>query len=77
MLMFHKNIGLVFLTLFINLKLLSQNNSFNFIAFGDMPYNLPKDYKNFENVIKTINDQNSVFTINVGDIKASVTPCSE
>jgi hypothetical protein len=75
--MLYKNISLVFLTLFISLKLLSQNNSFNFIAFGDMPYNLPKDYKNFENVIKTINDQNSVFTINVGDIKPSVTPCSE
>ena len=51
--------------------------NFSFVAFGDMPYSLPKDYSRFENVIKTINEQKSVFTINVGDIKASATPCSE
>ena len=57
-----------------------ENNkpqSFNFIAFGDMPYTLPQDYARFENVIKTINDQNPVFTLDVGDIKSSSTPCSD
>jgi hypothetical protein len=55
----------------------SKNEAFSFIAFGDMPYNLPQDYVRFENVIKTINDQKSAFTVNVGDIKASESPCSE
>jgi hypothetical protein len=50
---------------------------FSFIAFGDMPYILPQDYPRFENVIKKINEQNSAFTVNVGDIKSSSTPCSE
>ena len=42
-----------------------------------MPYTLPKDYERFENVIKTINEQNQAFTINVGDIKSSSTLCTE
>lgn len=54
-----------------------KTGTFSFIAFGDMPYTLPQDYPRFENVIKTINAQNSVFTVDVGDIKSSSTPCSE
>lgn len=42
-----------------------------------MPYTLPADYERFERVIKTINEQNQAFTINVGDIKSSSTLCSE
>jgi hypothetical protein len=54
-----------------------NNNGFYFIAFGDMPYFLPKDYSKFENVIKEINKENPVFTVNVGDFKSSSTPCSD
>lgn len=54
-----------------------KDNSFSFVALGDMPYNLPQDYVRFENVIKTVNEQNQVFSVFVGDIKASVTPCTE
>ena len=50
---------------------------FSFVAMGDMPYTLPEDYTRFENLIKTVNEQNQVFNIHVGDIKASTTPCSE
>lgn len=54
-----------------------KNESFFFIAIGDMPYTLPQDYPRFENVIKTINEQKSAFTVNVGDFKSSSTPCSD
>jgi len=60
--------------------LFSQDKSdqaFNIIAFGDMPYVLPQDYARFENVIKAINNQKPAFSVNVGDFKASSTPCSE
>jgi hypothetical protein len=54
----------------------NKKTNFSFIAFGDMPYNLPQDYKRFENVIKTINSENPAFSVNVGDFKSSSTPCS-
>jgi hypothetical protein len=54
-----------------------KKEKFFFIAFGDMPYNLPQDYKRFENVIKTINSKNPAFSVNVGDFKSSSTPCSD
>ncbi len=52
-------------------------NEFSFIAFGDMPYNLPQDYPRFENLIETVNKENQVFNVFVGDIKSSSLPCSE
>lgn len=55
----------------------NQNLSFYFIAFGDMPYNLPQDYLKFENVVKEINALKPAFTVNVGDFKSSSTPCSD
>ena len=54
-----------------------KDDSFYFIAFGDMPYFLPDDYARFENLIKTVNSLNPVFNIHVGDIKSSSTKCSE
>lgn len=56
---------------------LKTGNGFSFIAFGDMPYTLPQDYHRFENVIRAINNQNTAFIINVGDIKSSSTLCTE
>lgn len=50
---------------------------FSIVTLGDMPYTLPEDYGRFENVIKTINEQDQVFNVFVGDIKASTTPCTE
>ena len=50
---------------------------FNFIALGDMPYNLPTDYAQFEKVISTINNLNPQFSLFVGDFKASKTICSD
>ena len=62
----------------ISLLSFSQNKkeSFSFIVLGDMPYNLPNDYLKFENVIASINKQNQVFNVFVGDFKSSKTPCS-
>jgi Calcineurin-like phosphoesterase len=55
----------------------ARSETFSFIAFGDMPYTLPSDYARFENLIKAVNEQTQAFTINVGDIKSSSTPCTE
>lgn len=55
----------------------NKNDSFSFIAFGDMPYVLPQDYARFERLIQTVNQQKSVFSVHVGDIKSGSTICSE
>ncbi len=58
----------------------SQANNkevFSIVAFGDMPYFLPDDYTRFDNVIKTINEQNQAFTVHLGDFKSSNTKCDE
>jgi hypothetical protein len=54
-----------------------ETPSFSFIALGDMPYFLPQDYGRFENVIHTINFERPLFSVFVGDIKSSSTPCTE
>jgi hypothetical protein len=64
---------------FLSLAATSQSNKitpFSFVAFGDMPYTLPEDYARFENVIKAINAEEIAFSVNVGDIKSSKTPCT-
>jgi hypothetical protein len=75
-----KSIVFISLMLIVVVSTFAQDKkaeSFSFIAFGDMPYTLPEDYARFENVIKTINEQKSAFTLNVGDIKSSKTPCTD
>ena len=64
----------------VSYSLTAQNkkdSSFCFVAFGDMPYFLPADYLRFENVIRSVNNLKPAFSVNVGDIKASSTLCSE
>jgi hypothetical protein len=52
--------------------------AFNFVAIGDMPYVLPKDYARFDRLIDKINKEtNAAFTIHVGDIKSGSSPCSD
>ncbi|QHV95383.1 metallophosphoesterase [Spirosoma endbachense] len=55
----------------------AQQAPFSFVAFGDMPYNLPEDYGRFENLIRDVNKQNQVFNVHVGDIKSSENDCSD
>jgi hypothetical protein len=51
---------------------------FHFMAIGDMPYFIPKDYEKVERLIERINKQtNPAFTVHVGDIKSGSTPCSD
>lgn len=51
---------------------------FNFVAIGDMPYNIPKDYEKFDRLIDKINKEaGSAFTVHVGDIKSGSTQCSD
>src|SRR6185437_10688853 len=54
-----------------------KDDSFYFIAFGDMPYFLPDDYSRFENLIKTVNTLNPAFNVHVGDIKSGSSKCTE
>lgn len=51
--------------------------AFRFIAVGDMPYRLPQDNVRFDALIDRINALNPAFTVHVGDIKSSSTPCSD
>ena len=51
--------------------------AFRFIAVGDMPYRLPQDNVRFDALIDRINALNPAFTVHVGDIKSSGTPCSD
>ena len=65
------------LLLFLGTLTFAQSKKFEFIAFGDMPYSLPNDYKRFENIITQINSQKSAFSVHVGDFKSGSTPCSD
>jgi hypothetical protein len=55
----------------------AQSKKFEFITFGDMPYNLPADYVRFEKLIKQVNNEKPAFTVHVGDFKSGSTPCSD
>lgn len=50
---------------------------FEFVAIGDMPYNIPGDYEKFDRLIDRINARAPAFTIHVGDIISGVTRCSD
>ena len=70
----------IILSLFIFSKEIvaqKKDESFSVIAFGDMPYTLPGDYARFENLIKAVNNENQIFNVHVGDIKAGKTPCTD
>ncbi len=41
---------------------------FTFVAIGDMPYRVPRDYARFGNLIAEINKVKPAFTVHVGDI---------
>lgn len=50
---------------------------FEFVALGDMPYNIPGDYEKFERLIGRINKLSPAFTLHVGDIISGRTRCSD
>ena len=52
-------------------------DGFEFVALGDMPYELPDDYARFDRLIAAINKIKPAFSIHVGDTKAGNTPCSD
>jgi hypothetical protein len=51
--------------------------AFSFVAMGDMPYNIPRDYEKVDRLIGVINAAKPAFTIHVGDIKSGSTHCSD
>jgi hypothetical protein len=53
------------------------NRAFSFVALGDMPYKVPDDIAKFDRLIAAVNRLKPAFTIHVGDIKGSATPCSD
>lgn len=52
------------------------DRAFSFVALGDMPYKVPDDIAKFDRLIAAVNALKPAFTIHVGDIKGSATPCS-
>src|SRR5262249_4101268 len=53
-----------------------QSSGFHFVAMGDMPYNVPKDYKRLERLIGKINQDKPAFVVHVGDIKNGTSACT-
>ena len=51
--------------------------AFEFVALGDMPYELPDDYARFDRLIAAINTIMPAFSIHLGDTKAGSTPCGD
>ena len=50
---------------------------FSFMALGDMPYNVPRDYAAFQRLIDRTNQLRPAFTVHVGDIKSGSTNCTD
>ncbi len=50
---------------------------FNFVALGDMPYNVLNDDARFEALIGQINKAKPAFSVHVGDIKNGGSPCTD
>ncbi len=61
----------------VSLRPVYGAEAFEFVALGDMPYKLPKDYARFDRLIAAINKIKPAFSIFVGDTKAGRTPCSD
>lgn len=55
----------------------TTSNRFEFVAIGDMPYNIPRDYQKVDRLIGAINNVKPAFTIHIGDIKSGSTHCSD
>ena len=51
--------------------------AFEFVALGDLPYDVPADDARFERLIAAINAIEPAFSIHVGDIKSGSSPCSD
>lgn len=51
--------------------------AFEFVALGDMPYNIPSDYEKFDRLIDKVNALQPAFTLHVGDIISGRTLCSD
>lgn len=49
---------------------------FNFMAFGDMPYNQANDFPRLERLIERINSDKPSFSIFIGDTKSGSSPCT-
>jgi hypothetical protein len=52
-------------------------NTFEVMAFGDVPYKIPQDYAAVDRLIAEINAAKPAFTLHVGDVKAGSSPCTD
>ena len=50
---------------------------FSFMALGDVPYTVPRDYAAFQRLIARTNQLKPAFTVHVGDIKSGSTQCTD
>lgn len=51
--------------------------AFEFVAIGDVPYNIPADYEKFDRLLARINALKPAFTVHTGDIISGRTLCSD
>jgi hypothetical protein len=54
----------------------SPSRGFAFGVIGDMPYH-PEQEAQFPHLMQALNEADLAFVVHVGDLKASVTPCSD
>jgi hypothetical protein len=63
---------------FLSPSLAQTQESFRFVALGDMPYGDPDvEFGPYKSLIKVINRKVPAFTVHLGDIKSGSTPCSD
>lgn len=55
----------------------ASQDRFHFVAFGDMPYNTPRDYPRMQNVVDAIDAVHPAFAIHVGDLKGGGRLCDD
>ncbi len=54
-----------------------NDDRFEFLVMGCMPYHMPADAARFEHVISTANDLAPTFSVHVGDTKYGMAPCDD
>ncbi len=54
-----------------------QNDPFDFLVMGCMPYYMPQDVGRFQNVIAAANKVAPAFSVHCGDTKFGQKPCDD
>lgn len=61
----------------LSLPAAEDDDPFQFLVMGCMPYHMPADAARFEHVISTANELGPTFSVHVGDTKYGMAPCDD